>query len=100
VRITGAKPDKFFAELCGFFFPVSFPPAILAVTIHSTSGHPTKRRSRGPAAEFLPMPDPPIDTVYMHRCVERWQAGDRAAADELVQMVATRLELLTRKMLR
>jgi RNA polymerase sigma factor (sigma-70 family) len=46
------------------------------------------------------MPDSQINTVQMHCCVERWQAGDRTAADELVQMVAARLELLTRKMLR
>ena len=46
------------------------------------------------------MPDASIDTVYMHHCVERWQVGDRAAADELLQVVATRLEHLTRKMLR
>ena len=46
------------------------------------------------------MPDPEINTVHMHRCVERWQIGDRAAADELLQAVGARLEHLTRKMLR
>ena len=46
------------------------------------------------------MTEPQIDTVYLHRCVERWQVGDRAAADELLQAVAARLEHLTRKMLR
>jgi RNA polymerase sigma-70 factor (ECF subfamily) len=46
------------------------------------------------------MLDPQIDTVHMHHCVERWQVGDRAAADELLHVVAARLEHLTRKMLR
>ncbi len=46
------------------------------------------------------MPDPQIDTVNMHHCVERWQSGDRAAADQLLQVVGARLEHLTRKMLR
>ena len=46
------------------------------------------------------MPDPMIDTIRMQACVERWQIGDRAAADELIRAVAPRLEHLTRKMLR
>lgn len=41
-----------------------------------------------------------MDTVNLHRCVERWQQGDRAAADELLNAVGKRLELLTRKLLR
>ncbi len=41
-----------------------------------------------------------IDTIHMRDCVQRWQAGDRAAADELLQAAAARLENLTRKMLR
>jgi len=48
------------------------------------------------------MPDPPpspMDTLQMHRCVERWQAGDRAAADELLRALGNRLEYLARKML-
>jgi len=36
----------------------------------------------------------------MQRCVERWQAGDRAAVDELLRALGTRLEYLARKMLR
>jgi RNA polymerase sigma-70 factor (ECF subfamily) len=40
-----------------------------------------------------------MDTLQMHRCVERWQAGDRAAADELLRALGTRLEYLARKML-
>ncbi len=41
-----------------------------------------------------------IDTIHMRDCVQRWQAGDRAAADQLLQAAAARLENLTRKMLR
>jgi RNA polymerase sigma-70 factor (ECF subfamily) len=41
-----------------------------------------------------------MDTRQMHRCVERWRAGDRAAADELLRALGTRLEGLARKMLR
>jgi RNA polymerase sigma-70 factor (ECF subfamily) len=39
-------------------------------------------------------------TVQMHHCVERWRAGERAAADELLRALGTRLEQLARKMLR
>jgi len=46
------------------------------------------------------MSDSSINTVHMHHCVERWQLGDRAAADELMQVVGARLEHLARKMLR
>ncbi len=45
------------------------------------------------------MHDPPMDTLQMQRCVECWQAGDRAAADELLRALGTRLEYLARKML-
>jgi RNA polymerase sigma-70 factor (ECF subfamily) len=45
------------------------------------------------------MADTPLDTVQLHRCVERWQAGDRRAADELLRAVGKRLEFLARKML-
>src|SRR5262245_34326857 len=41
-----------------------------------------------------------IDTVRLHACVVRWQAGDREAADELLRSVGRRLELIARKMLR
>jgi RNA polymerase sigma-70 factor (ECF subfamily) len=41
-----------------------------------------------------------MDTVQMHRCVERWRAGDRAGADELLRALGARLEGLARKMLR
>src|SRR5438034_560206 len=46
------------------------------------------------------MSDVPLDTLHMNHCVGRWQAGDAAAADELVRAVAQRLEHVTRKMLR
>jgi RNA polymerase sigma-70 factor (ECF subfamily) len=39
-------------------------------------------------------------TVQMHRCVERWRDGERAAADELLRALGGRLEQLARKMLR
>jgi RNA polymerase sigma-70 factor (ECF subfamily) len=46
------------------------------------------------------MIDAPLDTLRLHRCVERWQAGDRAAGDELLRALGVRLEHLARKMLR
>jgi RNA polymerase sigma-70 factor (ECF subfamily) len=77
--------------------------------------HSMKRRSR-PAAKRtaqlgvqqleqrdmrpIPMPDPSMHTLELHRCVERWQAGDRAAADKLLRALGSRLEHLARKMLR
>jgi RNA polymerase sigma-70 factor (ECF subfamily) len=44
--------------------------------------------------------DASLDTLWLHRCVERWQAGDRAAGDELLRALGTRLEHLARLMLR
>jgi RNA polymerase sigma-70 factor (ECF subfamily) len=41
-----------------------------------------------------------LDTVQLHRWVERWQVGDRQAADELLKTVSARLEHLAHKMLR
>jgi RNA polymerase sigma-70 factor (ECF subfamily) len=46
------------------------------------------------------MLDAPLDTVRMHACIQRWQAGDPTAADELLRGIGQRLEHLTRKMLR
>jgi RNA polymerase sigma-70 factor (ECF subfamily) len=46
------------------------------------------------------MPDPTLDTVQLNRCVERLQAGDKAAADELFRGIVARLEHLARRMLR
>jgi RNA polymerase sigma factor (sigma-70 family) len=45
------------------------------------------------------MSDIALDTLQLHACVERWQAGDRAAADELLRRVSGRLEHLARRML-
>src|SRR5436190_7445893 len=39
-------------------------------------------------------------TCQMHRCVERWQAGDVTAADDLLRAIGPRLEHLAHKMLR
>src|SRR5262249_60632361 len=44
--------------------------------------------------------DPALDSVMLQRCVERWQAGDRTAADELLRVAGTRLEKLARRMCR
>lgn len=46
------------------------------------------------------MADSSLDTLQLQRYVARWQAGDRAAADELLQVVGGRLERLARRMLR
>lgn len=46
------------------------------------------------------MAKPIFDTSHQIRCVQRWQAGERAAADELLRTIGDRLEKLTRKMLR
>jgi RNA polymerase sigma factor (sigma-70 family) len=40
-----------------------------------------------------------FDTLQMHDCVGRWQAGDKAAADILLRRVGQRLEHMTRRML-
>jgi RNA polymerase sigma factor (sigma-70 family) len=46
------------------------------------------------------MADGTVDTLQLHGFVERWQAGDRAAADELLRGLGSRLHHLTRQMLR
>src|SRR5262249_11403066 len=46
------------------------------------------------------MPEGSLDTVRLHHCVQRWQAGDAQAADALFRAIGQRLEHLTRKMLR
>jgi RNA polymerase sigma-70 factor (ECF subfamily) len=46
------------------------------------------------------MPEGPLDTLRLHDCVGRWQAGDAAAADALLRAVGARLEHLARTMLR
>jgi RNA polymerase sigma factor (sigma-70 family) len=46
------------------------------------------------------MSDASLDTLRLQRCVERWQAGDRDAGDELLRAAGARLERLARLMLR
>jgi RNA polymerase sigma-70 factor (ECF subfamily) len=46
------------------------------------------------------MSEPMLNTLYLQQCVERWQAGDRAAGDELLRLLGDRLEHLARLMLR
>jgi RNA polymerase sigma-70 factor (ECF subfamily) len=46
------------------------------------------------------MSSPPLNTLHLQHCVQRWQAGDRAAADELLRLLGGRLEHLARLMLR
>jgi len=45
-------------------------------------------------------PDAGFDSVDLHQCIQRWQAGDARAADALFKAVSQRLEHMTRKMLR
>src|SRR5689334_25116840 len=45
------------------------------------------------------MADASLDTARLHECVQRWQEGDRAAADELLLACAKRVEQLARRML-
>jgi RNA polymerase sigma factor (sigma-70 family) len=47
----------------------------------------------------MAMVDLPFTTVELHAQLDRWQAGDRDAADELCRRVAGRLELLARKLI-
>jgi RNA polymerase sigma-70 factor (ECF subfamily) len=44
--------------------------------------------------------DPPFDTAFLQECLDRWRAGDRAAADDLLRRVIARLEKLARRMIR
>ena len=46
------------------------------------------------------MPDADLDSVQLHGYVQRWQAGDSKAADELLRAVGHRLENLARRMLK
>src|SRR5688572_8731251 len=43
---------------------------------------------------------PEQDTLWLHDCVGRLQAGDRAAGEELLRAVSFRLEQHARRMLR
>lgn len=42
----------------------------------------------------------PFDTPALHECLNRWQLGDRAAADELLRAAGVRLDRLARRMYR
>jgi RNA polymerase sigma-70 factor (ECF subfamily) len=44
------------------------------------------------------MSEPSLDSVALRNCVERWQAGDREAANELLRISQERLEQLARRM--
>lgn len=44
--------------------------------------------------------DPTLNTAALQSCVDRWQTGDRAAADELLRITRDRLEKLARRMTR
>jgi RNA polymerase sigma-70 factor (ECF subfamily) len=46
------------------------------------------------------MHHPPLNTPLLQDCLDRWQAGDRAAADELLRPVLARLRNLAARMLR
>lgn len=46
------------------------------------------------------MPDPDLDTVVMQDCLDRWRAGDKGAADDLLRKAGVRLEKLARRMAR
>ncbi len=46
------------------------------------------------------MADPSLTTPVLQACLDRWQAGDRSAADDLLRTVLTRLEKLASRMIR
>ena len=46
------------------------------------------------------MPEPSFDTVKLQKYIDRWRAGDREAADELIRATTARLEKLARRMTR
>ncbi len=46
------------------------------------------------------MPDPSLDTVVLQDCLDRWRAGEKGAADELLRRAGARLEKLARRMTR
>ena len=46
------------------------------------------------------MSDPSLETLQLQQYVQRWQAGDNAAADELLRRIGERVERLVRRMLR
>lgn len=46
------------------------------------------------------MSDPLFNTVVLQACLDRWRAGEREAADELLRAVQTRLQKLAARMTR
>jgi RNA polymerase sigma-70 factor (ECF subfamily) len=46
------------------------------------------------------MANPSLNSLMLQKCLDRWQAGDRDAADDLLRMAGTRLEKLARRMTR
>ncbi len=46
------------------------------------------------------MSDPSFNTSILQDQLDRWQAGDRTAADELIRLVTARLDNLARRMLK
>lgn len=46
------------------------------------------------------MPDATFNSVNLQSCIDRWQAGDKRAADELLKATGARLEKLARRMTR
>lgn len=46
------------------------------------------------------MAQQPLDTALMHSCLDRWLAGEPAAADELLRAATGRLEMIARSSLR
>ena len=46
------------------------------------------------------MSDPLFNTTYLQDCLDRWRAGEREAADDLLRAVLARLQKLAARMLR
>jgi RNA polymerase sigma-70 factor (ECF subfamily) len=46
------------------------------------------------------MHEPAFNSINLQKYIERWQSGDRAAADELLRATGARLEKLARRMTR
>ncbi|MBM3983954.1 MAG: sigma-70 family RNA polymerase sigma factor [Planctomycetes bacterium] len=46
------------------------------------------------------MPEAAFNSVNLQECLDRWQAGDRRAADDLLRATGARLEKLARRMTR
>ncbi|MCE9568077.1 MAG: sigma-70 family RNA polymerase sigma factor [Planctomycetes bacterium] len=46
------------------------------------------------------MSDPGLDTIVLQDCLDRWRAGEKGAADDLLRRAGARLEKLARRMTR